>query len=100
MENFLKIISALKDNTRIRILKFLLLHKEVCVCEIEASFKMLQSRLSRHLKILKEAGFLNSRRDGKKIFYSIKKSNDFKLKVLEEIEALNIELPNFKKCSI
>ncbi|ACM93512.1 transcriptional regulator, ArsR family [Nautilia profundicola AmH] len=100
MEDFLKAVSALKDETRIKILKFLLKHNELCVCELEASFNMLQSRLSRHLKILKDAGFLNSKRDGKKVLYSIKPVTGFKKAALEEIENMKINLPNLKECSI
>ena len=100
MEEFLKIISALKDETRIKILKFLIIHKELCVCELEASFNMLQSRLSRHLKILKEAGFLNSRRDGKKVLYSVKKTYGFRKNALDEIKNLDMPLPDLKKCSV
>jgi len=100
MEEFLKVISALKDETRIKILKFLLIHKERCVCELEASFNMLQSRLSRHLKILKDAGFLNSKRDGKKVLYSIKEVSGFKKITLKEIQNIEINLPKLKKCAI
>jgi ArsR family transcriptional regulator len=98
MDEFLKTVSALKDETRIKILKFLLKHNELCVCELEASFNMLQSRLSRHLKILKEAGFLNSRREGKKVLYSIKKTEGFKKEALKEIKKLSINLPELKSC--
>ncbi|WP_457563970.1 ArsR/SmtB family transcription factor [Caminibacter pacificus] len=100
MDEFLKTVSALKDETRIKILKFLLIHNERCVCELEASFNMLQSRLSRHLKILKEAGFLNSKRDGKKVLYSIKPVTGFKKAALKEIENMKINLPKLKECSI
>jgi len=100
MEKFLKTVSALKDETRIKILKFILIHNNICVCELEASFNMIQSRLSRHLKILKESGFLNSKREGKKIIFSIEKNLDnFKKCALEEIKRLNIPLPPFKNCS-
>jgi len=100
MDEFLKTVSALKDETRIKILKFLLIHNERCVCELEASFNMLQSRLSRHLKILKEAGFLNAKREGKKVLYSIKKVEGFKKVALNEIKKLKINLPTLKECSI
>ncbi len=100
MDEFLKTVSTLKDETRIKILKFLLLHNERCVCELEASFNMLQSRLSRHLKILKEAGFLNAKRDGKKVLYSVKKVEGFKKAALNEIKKLKIDLPALKECSI
>jgi ArsR family transcriptional regulator len=101
MDEFLKTVSALKDETRIKILKFLLMHNECCVCELEASFNMLQSRLSRHLKILKEAGFLNSKREGKKVLYSIRPPvTGLKKTALEEIEKMKINVPKLKKCSI
>jgi len=100
MEDFLKTISALKDETRIKILKFLLIHESRCVCELEASFNMLQSRLSRHLKILKDAGFLISKREGKKVIYSIANVKGFKKTVLEEIKKINISLPPLKECKL
>jgi ArsR family transcriptional regulator len=100
MDEFLKTVSALKDETRIKILKFLLKYNELCVCELEASFNMLQSRLSRHLKILKEAGFLNSKRNGKKVLYSVKNVSGFKKAALDEIRKLKIDIPKLKNCAI
>jgi len=57
MEVFLKSVAALNDETRVLILRFLDKYGETCVCDMQASFDMIQSRLSRHLKILKDAGF-------------------------------------------
>ena len=54
MDTFLKSVGALNDETRIRLLKFITLNEKVCVCDLEKSFDMIQSRLSRHLKILKD----------------------------------------------
>ena len=56
MDIFLKSVGALNDETRIKILRFINTHGKCCVCDLENSFDMIQSRLSRHLKILKEAG--------------------------------------------
>ena len=68
MEVFLKSVSALNDATRVLILRFLDFHGELCVCDLQNSLDMIQSRLSRHLKILKEAGFLRvERRDRKSV---------------------------------
>lgn len=58
MEIFLKTISSLNDETRIKLLAFLDTHGALCVCDMQESFGMIQSRLSRHLKILKDGGFL------------------------------------------
>ena len=59
---------------------------------------MIQSRLSRHLKILKEAGFLKLERDGRWAYYSIRTPLDeFRQSCLKEIGFLEFELPNLAK---
>lgn len=57
MQKFLAIISAIDDESRVLILHHLLRYKELCVCDLQELLNMGQSRLSRHLKILKDAGF-------------------------------------------
>jgi ArsR family transcriptional regulator len=95
MDVFLKTIGALNDETRVQILNFINHHEEVCVCDIENSFEMIQSRISRHLKILKDAGFLKVTREGRWARYSIRTPLDrFRQSVLEEISYLNLPLPN------
>ena len=44
---------------------------EVCVCEFEKQFEIKQPTISHHLKILREAGLVHTRREGKQIFYSL-----------------------------
>ncbi len=61
---------ALADNTRLRLLRLLFSH-EFSVNELVRILEMGQSRISRHLKILTEAGLLKFRRDGLWIFYSV-----------------------------
>jgi ArsR family transcriptional regulator len=98
MDIFLKTVSAINDETRIKILRFINEHREVCVCDIEKSFDMIQSRVSRHLKILKEAGFLRVDRRGKWAYYSIRNPIDtFRLQTLYEISTLDIDLPKYDK---
>lgn len=58
------------DSTRIRIL-FVLFEAEVCVCDLAEALQMTQSAVSHQLKILKQAKLVNSRREGKSIFYSL-----------------------------
>jgi len=70
MRNFAKLFKALSDETRIRILK-VLLERECCVCEVMQALDISQSRASRNLGILEDAGFIKSRRDGLWIVYSI-----------------------------
>ncbi|MFH1239936.1 MAG: metalloregulator ArsR/SmtB family transcription factor [Candidatus Diapherotrites archaeon] len=67
----LKIFKALADETRLNILE-LLLDGERCVCEIFPKVKRTQSTVSLQLSKLEKAGLIESRREGKKIFYKIK----------------------------
>ncbi len=97
MDIFLKTIGAINDETRLKILKFVDMNGEVCVCDIEDSFEMIQSRVSRHLKILRDAGFLKVDRRGRWAYYSIRAPLDrFRQGVLEEIGYLNFQVPKLK----
>lgn len=100
MNIFLQTVSALNDETRIRLLAFLDVHGALCVCDLQESFGMIQSRLSRHLKILKEGGFLRVERCGTWAYYSIRTPLDrFRSETLAEIRCLQLELPPLKKLS-
>ena len=98
MEIFLKTIGSINDETRLKILNFINHHEEVCVCDIENAFGMIQSRVSRHLKILKEAGFLKVDRRGRWAYYSVRRPLDlFRQSILEEIRHLDLIVPKLKK---
>lgn len=100
MENFLETISALNDETRVKLLAFMDTHGALCVCDMKQSFGMIQSRLSRHLKILKDGGFLRVNRCGTWAYYSIRSPLDrFRSEALAEIRCLGIELPPLQKLS-
>lgn len=66
--DILKNIKALADDTRLR-LAYILWHYELSVNELVSLLNMGQSRVSRHLKILSDAGLLQARRDGLWVFY-------------------------------
>lgn len=102
MENFKQTVAALNDETRLRLLRFIDKNGAVCVCDIESAFDMIQSRISRHLKILKDAGFLRVERKGRWAYYSIRSPLDaFRQNVLTEISYLEMELPTLeKRCSL
>ena len=101
MTTFLQTIGALNDETRLTILRFIDSNGKVCVCDIESAFGMIQSRISRHLKILKEAGFLRVDRKGRWAYYSIRSPLDkFRQDILKEISYLEMIVPKFKSgCS-
>ena len=66
---------ALSDETRLRLVH-ILLHYELSVNELVRILDMGQSRVSRHLKILTEAGLLTPRRDGLWVFYAAPRSGE------------------------
>lgn len=61
---------AVAEETRFRIVQ-LLAGGERCVCELQEDLRAQQSRLSFHLKKLKEAGVVADRREGRWIYYSL-----------------------------
>ncbi len=105
MERLSSIFKALSDETRLRTLK-LLENGELCVCDIVAALDMVQPRASFHLRILKDAGLIKGRKQGRWIHYSLEDSDIFcrflTLSVLERISENSVaedrrRLREFKK---
>jgi len=71
MKTMARIFKALADETRLRILA-LLLDGELCVCDLMAVLQLPQSTVSRHLAYLKNSGWVDDRREGVWMFYSIR----------------------------
>ncbi|HBE73219.1 MAG TPA: ArsR family transcriptional regulator [candidate division Zixibacteria bacterium] len=70
MKQAVKLFRALGDPTRLRIVK-MLEGGELCVCQLTAALGMGQSRISRHLAILKDCGLIEARRQGKWVHYRL-----------------------------
>ena len=70
MRDLVKAFKALSDETRLRILN-ILLERECCVCEVMQALDISQTRASRNLSALYDAGFLKLRKDGLWSIYSI-----------------------------
>jgi ArsR family transcriptional regulator len=68
MDRLQKVFKTLADSTRVRVLA-LLEQEELAVQELMGVLGMAQSRVSRHLAILREAGLIHDRRDGTYVFY-------------------------------
>jgi DNA-binding transcriptional ArsR family regulator len=64
------VFHALSDPIRMEIITYLR-QGEKCVCEIVPHLKLIQPLVSRHLKILKDAGIVRCRKDGTKRMYSV-----------------------------
>lgn len=70
LERLARLFHALSDETRLRIVGRLLAGEQ-CVCNLIDALDAGQSRLSFHLKALKDAGLVTDRRDGRWIHYSL-----------------------------
>ena len=70
VDKYTSIFKALADPTRLRILRLLLdAQVELCVCELVDSLEEPQYNISKHVNALKVAGLLESRKDGRWVYY-------------------------------
>ena len=70
MKAFVRVMKALSDPNRIAIVK-MLEHKVMCVCEIQAALELAQPTVSKHLKVLEDAGLVESRKEGVWVNYHL-----------------------------
>src|SRR5437868_11826553 len=80
-EPAVELFHALSDETRLGIIE-LLRKGERCVCELTDSLDAAQSRLSFHLRVLRDAGIVRDRKDGRWVHYELEPD------AFEEIESL------------
>lgn len=97
MKSSIKMFAALSDETRLKM--YLLLTKnELCVCELMMIMNMEQSRISHCLRVLKEAGLVESRREGKWIVY-FENPGASRLGFLQSLKK-ELELPQNEKARL
>jgi len=70
MKDFIKVMKALSEPNRVKIVK-MLQHKMMCVCEMQAALQITQPSVSKHLKILEDAGLVGSKKDGLWVNYHL-----------------------------
>jgi ArsR family transcriptional regulator len=70
MNEFIKVMKALSDPNRVRLVK-LLQQKTMCVCEMRAALGISQPTVSKHLKILEWAGLVQRKKEGLWVNYSL-----------------------------
>jgi ArsR family transcriptional regulator, arsenate/arsenite/antimonite-responsive transcriptional repressor len=80
-ERSIELFHALSDETRLEIIE-LLRNGERCVCELTDTLDAAQSRLSFHLRVLKDAGIVRDRKDGRWVHYELEPE------AFEEMETL------------
>jgi ArsR family transcriptional regulator len=70
MKDVVRIFKALADPTRLRIM-LLLRRRDLCVCELMFVLEMEQSRVSHHMRVLRDAGIAEDVREGRWIIYRV-----------------------------
>lgn len=80
-ERAIELFHALSDETRLEVIE-LLRKGERCVCELTDTLDAAQSRLSFHLRVLKDAGIVRDRKDGRWVYYELDPE------AFEEVETL------------
>ena len=98
---------AIADPTRVRILAALL-RAELCVCELVDALEVTQSTLSSHLQVLRQAGLVVTRKEGRWVYYSLDRhkvallgaifslvENDIRsdVRVIRDLERIEARLP-------
>ena len=94
------LFKALSEETRLQILALLLWSGELCVCDIEKTLEISQSKASRHLRYLYNAGLVQSRRQGLWVSYQIAENpGDEQREVLQLLRSLLAaeRLPDLKR---
>ena len=70
MKEFTRVMKALSDQNRVKILK-ILEKRSMCVCELQTAIDLAQSTTSKHLKILEDAGLVDYQKDGLWVNYTL-----------------------------
>lgn len=93
MKHAARLFKALADETRLRILA-LLTRGELCVCDLMAVLELPQSTVSRHLAYLRNAGWVEDRRQGVWMFYRLARgSGALQRELLPLLTRLLAEIP-------
>jgi ArsR family transcriptional regulator len=108
MKEIARMFKALSDETRLRILH-LLLKGELCICDLMEVLELPQSKVSRHMAYLKNAGLVDDRREAVWVYYTLirpkNKVHACQLKCLAEcfddyeiLKRDEVRLEEFKLC--
>jgi ArsR family transcriptional regulator len=93
LDQVAKRFQALSDPTRLRILG-MLSSGELCVCELMSELDIAQSRLSFHLRVLRDAAFVTARREGQLMYYTLERA------ALEHlVDVLNMPAVTWKRAA-
>jgi ArsR family transcriptional regulator len=85
MKDLLAVVKALSDENRMRIF-CMLKERPLCVCEIYEVLDIALSTLSQHLKLMKSAGIIEDKKDGRWVIYSLNSENGLVTRVMDFLD--------------
>ena len=92
------LFNILSDPTRLRALMLIRSESEVCVCELTHALQVSQPKISRHLALMRDAGMVESRREGTWMHYSLGRSlPDWAQDIIESSHARLADLAIFRE---
>jgi len=99
------LFKALSDTTRLRIIRLLATtEQETCLCELVDALLEPQYNLSRHLKVLRQSGFLTSQKEGRWVYHRLTTEPEYLQQLYSMVRALpdtegvySADLENFNK---
>jgi ArsR family transcriptional regulator, arsenate/arsenite/antimonite-responsive transcriptional repressor len=74
MKELLNITKALADGNRLRVVAALMEHEELCVCQMTEMLRLATATVSRHMSVLQNAELVQSRKDGRWVYYRLTRS--------------------------
>ncbi len=99
MKYFIKVMKALSDPNRVKIIKMLQQRENLCVCEIRAMLNLSQPTVSNHLKVLEEAGLVASEKEKLWVNYRLDSTGGslYSTAMLAQLENWLNETPEVKE---
>jgi ArsR family transcriptional regulator, arsenate/arsenite/antimonite-responsive transcriptional repressor len=84
-----RLFKSLADESRLKMMALLLAHEELCVCDLQKALLITQSKASRHLQYMKQAGLLTDRREALWVHYRVERDvSDDRRALLEVLRRL------------
>ncbi len=86
MDKMVKLLKALSDGNRLRIVAGLMEHEELCACQITELLQVSGATASRHLAILNNVGLISSRKSGRWIYYRLEQATVNQQQILDWVK--------------
>lgn len=95
MNKLTDVFKVLSDETRLKIL-VVLYEEKLCVCQLQGILNETQPKISKHLSILRNMGFVKLERKEQFIYYYLNKDNQFLKEILETIIKSSADYPELQ----